>query len=145
MLSVAFDDDTIIGASTCLPMVDAAPEIRAPLEAKGLDPNQYFYFGESVLLNAYRGLGLGVKFFAAREAHALKDAVCDHALFYAVRRAVDHPSRPREAKALDEFWRKRGYCPVPGLYCQMSWREVGMASEITHTLDAWCKPLKPTP
>ena len=145
MLAVAFDGDNIIGASTCLPMIDAAPEIRTPLEAQGLDPNRYFYFGESVLLAAYRGHGLGVKFFAAREAHAVADAVCDHALFYAVRRAADHPTRPPDAKPLDDFWRNRGYSPVPGLNCQMSWREIGMASETTHTLNAWSKPLQRAP
>ena len=145
MLAVAFDDDKIIGASTCLPMTGAAPEIRAPLAAQGLTPDGYFYFGESILLATYRGRGLGVKFFAAREAHALSDGVCGHALFYAVRRAVDHPARPVNARSLDSFWRKRGYRPAPGLSCQMSWREIGMTAEIIHTLDAWCKPLKAAP
>jgi GNAT superfamily N-acetyltransferase len=142
MLAIAFDGDKVIGASTCLPMIDAAPNIRVPLEALGLGPGRFFYFGESVLLRAYRGQGLGVKFFAAREAHAIADGVCDHAIFYAVRRAHDHPSRPPHAQPLDSFWHHRGYRPFPGLSCQMQWKEVGMAAETTHTLDAWAKKLK---
>ncbi len=145
MLALAFDNDKIIGASTCLPMIGAAPEIRAPLEAKGLDPNQYFYFGESVLLRAYRGHGLGVRFFNAREAHAIADNVCDNALFYAVRREPGHAARPVDAKPLDTFWRNRGFRPLPGVSCDMSWRELGMTSQISHTLDAWCKPLRRLP
>jgi GNAT superfamily N-acetyltransferase len=145
MLAVAYDGASVIGASTCMPLVDAAAEIRDPVAARGLDPAAFFYFGESVLLMAYRGLGLGVAFFAAREAHAIADGVCDYALFYAVRRAPDHPARPTDAASLEPFWRRRGFHPIPGLNCHMEWKEIASTAPVTNTLDAWCKPLRQAP
>ena len=69
-LVVARDGDAIVGASTALPMVNAGAEVAAPFRAAGLDPAQYYYFGESVLSSAYRGQGIGVAFFTHREVRA---------------------------------------------------------------------------
>lgn len=142
MLAVAHDGNTVIGASTCMPLVDAAAEIREPVAALGWDAEKFFYFGESVLLPDYRGRGLGVAFFAAREAHAIADGACDHALFYAVRRATDHPARPPDAASLAPFWRRRGFRPIPGLSCRMEWQETTGREPVTNTLDGWGKPLR---
>jgi GNAT superfamily N-acetyltransferase len=145
MLAVAYDGETVIGASTCMPMTDASADVQAPLAALGLSPRRFFYFGESVLLPAYRGHGLGVRFFAAREAHALADGICDHALFYAVRREPDHPARPADATSLESFWAHRGFSRAPGLSCTMRWKEIGIQEERMNTLDAWVRPLKGAP
>jgi hypothetical protein len=142
MLALAYDGERVIGASTCMPMTDAGASVLAPMAAHGLDPQRFFYFGESVLLSEYRGHGLGVGFFAAREAHARADGVCDDALFYAVRRAPDHPARPADATSLEGFWAHRGFRRYPGLSCTMRWKEVGASGEVTNTLDAWVKPLR---
>jgi len=145
MLAVAYDGADVIGASTCMPLVDAAAEIRDPVAARGWDPAGFFYFGESVLLPAYRGRGLGVGFFAMREAHASADGACDYALFYAVRRAAEHPARPADAASLEPFWRRRGFAPIPGLSCQMEWKEITGPAPVVNTLDAWYKPLRQAP
>jgi GNAT superfamily N-acetyltransferase len=145
MLAVAYDGASVVGASTCMPLADAAAEIRYPVAARGWDPAAFFYFGESVLLPAYRGRGIGVAFFAAREAHAIADGSCDYALFYAVRRAPDHPARPADAASLEPFWQRRGFSPIPGLSCQMEWKEVTGPAPVMNTLDAWCKPLRQAP
>src|SRR5690606_1924243 len=52
---LARDRDAVVGASTGLPLLDDAPAFRQPFLDAGLDPAQVFYFGESVLLPAYRG------------------------------------------------------------------------------------------
>jgi GNAT superfamily N-acetyltransferase len=142
MIAVATDGEDVVGASTCLPMVDAGSEMREPLMAAGFDPARIFYFGESLLLPAYRGQGVGVEFFKQREAHAMADGVCDHALFYAVRRPADHPARPADATSLHEFWRHRGYAPLAGVSCRMAWKQVAQG-EVSNTLDAWMKRLRP--
>ena len=138
---VAFDGDRPVGASTCLPMVDESAQVVAPFVALGLDPDRFFYFGESVLLPEYRGQGVGVAFFAGREAHARRVSDADFACFCSVRRAADHPRRPAGWVPLDGFWRKRGYAPVPGLACVMTWREVGHAEETPHELAFWARSL----
>jgi GNAT superfamily N-acetyltransferase len=108
----------------------------------GLDPAGYFYFGESVLLPQYRGRGAGVAFFAAREAHALAASSCNFATFCAVRRPDDHPLKPAGAGTLHEFWRHRGYAPVPGLACTMVWTQVGSEVEVANTLDFWRRKIR---
>ncbi len=137
-LVVAFADDTPVGCATCMPLADADAEISAPFRAAGLDPAAHFYFGESVLLAEYRGRGAGVGFFAAREAHARARSTARYATFCAVRRPDDHPLKPPGAVPLHDFWRHRGYAPVPGLACTMAWRQIDSAgAEVTTTLDFW--------
>jgi GNAT superfamily N-acetyltransferase len=141
-LVVAFDGAEPVGCATCLKLVEADAEISAPFSAMGLDPAAHFYFGESVLLPAYRGRGAGVAFFAAREAHARAVSDCRFATFCAVRRAADHPLRPTGAGDLHDFWRRRGFAPVPGLACSMAWKQVDSAGEVTNTLDFWRKDMR---
>lgn len=138
---VAFEGETAVGCSTCLPLADEDADIVAPFAAAGMSPDRWFYFGESVLLPQYRGQGVGVRFFAEREAHARLVSDADFACFCAVRRADDDPRRPPDASPLDAFWRKRGYAPLAGIACTMAWTETGGGGKVANTLDFWCKTL----
>ena len=138
---IARDGDAIVGASTCLPLTDEDEAMQAPFRAAGIDPASVFYFGESVLLPAYRGRGVGVAFFRERETHARAVSDATHAAFCAVIRDNADPRRPADATTLDAFWRKRGYAPVSGLVCRMRWREIGAAHEVENRLQVWMKPL----
>jgi GNAT superfamily N-acetyltransferase len=137
---VAFDGETPVGAATCEPMVQTHAEVREAFLAAGRDPAAYCYFGESLLLSAYRGQGAGLRFFALREDHA-RSLRLPRATFCAVRREGDDPRRPVAYRPLDSFWRKRGYLPCPGLSCTMHWREVGAEAETPHRLDFWERAL----
>ncbi|MCC7427633.1 MAG: GNAT family N-acetyltransferase [Alphaproteobacteria bacterium] len=137
--------ENVIGAATCLPMAQETATIREPFAARGLDPARFFYFGESVLERAWRGKGLGVAFFAAREAHARSFPGIDYAAFCAVIRPSDHPARPAGHVPLDAFWRRRGYTPYPELRCRMRWREVGAGQETEKELSFWLKSLSGAP
>jgi GNAT superfamily N-acetyltransferase len=141
-LVVALDGEEPVGCSTCLPLAHEPANIRAPFEARGWDTRRFCYFSESVLRGRYRGQGIGVAFFAAREAHARTLEGCDFATFCGVRRAPDDPRRPADAVPLDAFWRRRGFQPVPGLACTMTWPELGRAGEQVNTLDFWIKSLR---
>jgi len=135
----------VVGASTCLPLTDETGNVQAPFRAAGIAIERVFYFGESVLLRAYRGAGAGVRFFEEREAHARRVSGCDIAAFCAVQRPPDHPARPADAVPLDAFWRKRGFTPAPSLACEMQWKEVGAAEETPHRLAFWLKSLTGAP
>jgi GNAT superfamily N-acetyltransferase len=137
---LARDGDNVVGASTCLPMIQAQQEVRAAFDAAGLALAEYLYFGESVLLPAYRGQGLGVAFFAAREAQA-RALGLPHTTFCAVQRPADHPLRPPGAKGLEAFWANRGYTPRPELMCRMAWRDIGDADETEKPLMFWTRAL----
>jgi GNAT superfamily N-acetyltransferase len=136
----AFDGDAIVGASTAAPLSTQMDEITEPFRAHGEDLGAYFYFGESVLKKAYRGHGIGVRFFEHREAQARACGATATA-FCAVVRPAGHPARPDDYQALDLFWQKRGYAPQPGLICHISWKEIGETEESPKPMQFWTKRL----
>jgi GNAT superfamily N-acetyltransferase len=138
---VCRDRDRVVGAATCEPMTQGAAELCNAFHAAGLDPAEYCYFGESVLLRAYRGRGAGVRFFTEREAHARRLGL-PFAAFCAVRRDPADPRRPADYTPLDAFWRKRGYQPRPDLTLSFDWKEVGAMEETPHVLSFWIKDLR---
>lgn len=138
VLVAARDGSRIVGAATASPMWAQKPEFRLPFEARGLDTQSLFYFGESVLLPQYRGQGVGHAFFDAREAQALACGA-SAATFAGVVRPEDHPARPAGYRPLDAFWRKRGYAPVEGLVTQLAWKEHGEAGESPKPMQYWLR------
>ncbi|MFM8616725.1 MAG: GNAT family N-acetyltransferase, partial [Alphaproteobacteria bacterium] len=84
-----------VGMATCQPGIEASDNLRAAWASAGLDAAKHCYFGESVLLPAYRGQGAGVRFFAEREAHARRLGL-SIAAFCAVVRNENDPRRPRD-------------------------------------------------
>lgn len=135
---VAEAGQDIVGAATCLPMAAETPNVQSPFIAHGWDVSKIFYFGESVLLKEYRGRGIGVKFFAAREAQA---AGFETTTFCAVQRPATHPLRDPDYTPLDNFWTHRGYAKRPELSCQMTWRDRGDTERTEKTLVFWTRSL----
>ena len=135
---LAHDGDEIVGAASAMPLVDEYEAFRAPFEQQGIDPDQVYYFGESVLMPAYRGLGAGHAFFDAREAAAREQGFPITA-FCAVVRDKDDPRKPAGARALEPFWRGRGYEPVDGLIAHFSWQETGDSEETEKPMQFWLR------
>lgn len=136
---LALDGDDVVGASTALPLADAEDAFRAPFAGRGLDVDSVFYFGESVLLPAYRGRGVGHRFFDERERYALSHEGVRYTAFCAVVRREDDPRRPPEHRPLGAFWRSRGYVHQTGMTCMLPWKEVGDAAPISHELAFWLR------
>jgi len=141
---LVFDDERVVGASTGLPLADDAEAFQAPFRGRGLDLADVFYFGESVLLPAYRGRGIGHAFFDAREAHARALGGHSTTAFCAVDRDHHDPRRPRTYHGNEAFWRKRGYARQPGMTMRLAWDEIG-AGEVEHALTFWTRPMRGTP
>ncbi|MCC4615397.1 GNAT family N-acetyltransferase [Xanthomonas campestris pv. asclepiadis] len=139
---LARDGDAVIGASTGLPLLDDSEAFHAPFRAAGIDPASVFYFGESVLLPAYRGQGIGHAFFDQREAHARALGRFALTAFCSVERAQDDPRQPVDHRPNDVFWRKRGYAPQPNMRVQLAWAELHRG-EIDHSLSVWTRALPP--
>ena len=140
VLVAAFDSARIVGAATASPLAGQDAYIREPFARAGIDPGGVFYFGESVLLPAYRGQGIGHAFFDHREA-AARGRGAASAAFCAVVRPADHPARPADYTPLDAFWTRRGYVPVPGLTGEFSWQEHGEAGESPKPMQYWMRHL----
>ena len=109
-------------------------------KSHNFQPPSLFYLGESVLLKAYRGQGIGVRFFEHREAHAHRLGGFSYAAFCAVRRG-EHPRRPKDYVPLDEFWRHRGYTKHPELITAFSWKDIDEEKESLKPMEFWLKQL----
>ncbi|MCX6852672.1 MAG: GNAT family N-acetyltransferase [Verrucomicrobia bacterium] len=138
LVVLVFDDDRVVGATTCLPMLDEGPEFQAAFVQAGHDLSTICYFGESILLPEYRGRGIGKEFFVRREAHVRKLGLKLSA-FCAVDRPAEHALRPQGYRPLDEFWRSQGYVKRPELQATFVWQEIGEDIESPKTLTFWTK------
>lgn len=136
----AFDGEQLVGAATASPLTDHFDEFGAPFAQRGLDPADYFYFGESVLRKNYRGQGIGVRFFEEREA-AARDQGFGACVFASVIRPKDHPMRPADYSPLNAFWAKRGYQRIEGLETSFSWRDIGDEAETAKPMEFWSRQL----
>ncbi len=140
MAFLIYEGDRAVGGTTCIPLKNETEAVRKPFLEAGLNPADFFYFGESILLEAYRGNGFGRRFFTEREEHALKcgyQQVC----FCAVDRPETHPLKPENYRDNEEFWRKNGFEPVPALRAEMAWQDVGEPAETVKKLTFWTKRL----
>jgi GNAT superfamily N-acetyltransferase len=134
----AFDDDKVVGMSTGLPLAQEPAAVIGQWETEDLA--SIFYFSESVLDRNYRGQGIGVQFFQAREDWARKLGFTQ-AVFCGVVRPDDHPLKPAGYLPLDQFWQKRGFAKKEGYFAEMSWLDRGDAEETTKALQYWWKAL----
>ena len=136
---LALDDGQVVGVSTGLPLEESDEAFRRPFADTGIDERAVFYFGESVLDQAYRGQGIGHRFFDEREAHAAELGFRTTA-FCAVERPDDHPLKPAGYHSNDTFWAKRGYVIRPDLRARLFWKQVdslgGMENVLTFRISS---------
>lgn len=140
-LFAVYDADRMVGATTCIPLADETEEVQKPFLDAGYDISKVFYFGESILLPAYRGLGLGHRFFDEREAHAAGFGTYVMTCFCAVQRPADHPLQPADYQPLDRFWLKRGYQKAPHLQSLFTWPDLGELVATAKPMTYWIRNL----
>lgn len=139
VIVIAFDGDKVVGASTAIPMKYEADEMKKPFIEHGYNLDEVFYCSESVLDKNYRGLGIGVRFFEEREAHARQLGGFKYICFCCVERPADHPRRPADYVPLDQFWNKRGYVKHPELHTSYVWKDLDDADETPKPMTFWLK------
>ncbi len=140
-LFAVYDGNKMVGATTCIPLIDETPEVQEPFINAGIELESVFYFGESILLSDYRGLGLGHRFFDEREAHARSFSTCKITSFCSVVREENHPLRPSDYQTLDKFWIKRGYNKETSLKSTFEWLDIGEQHSTQKEMIYWTKQL----
>lgn len=136
VMVAALDSGRPVGLSSAIPLADETADVQAPFLRNDFKLSDVFYFGESILLSEYRGLGLGNVFFDEREKAARGFR---QTCFCAVERPADHPLKPAGYRPLHEFWQKRGYAIRTELQTQFSWTDVGEKQETPKTMTFWMK------
>lgn len=142
-LSIAFgifDGEKLVGATTGMPLNAESKEVQQPFIDRGMHVDEIFYFGESILLDPYRGRGIGHLFFDIRETHALNHGFRTTA-FCSVVRPENHPLRPVNYRPNTDFWKKRGYIEQD-YCCEMSWLDRNETEETKKQLIFWTKEWK---
>lgn len=137
---IAFDGPKVIGASTCIPMVEVEDDVKKPFEDSDYPIKKVLYLGESVLLKKYRKRGIGVAFYDHREQHA-QDLNMDLTAFCCIIRPENHPLKPEGYRPLDRFWKNRGYRIQPDMKATMVWKDVHQEEETKKKLVFWVKEL----
>ena len=141
LLYAVYHEGHMVGATTCLPLSDETEEVKEPFQKANFDLRTIFYFGESILLPEFRGLGLGHRFFDARENHARRFGSFKTTCFCAVVRPDNHPLKPEGYRPLDEFWTKRGYKKEPMLQSQFDWLDIGETVSTLKPMVYWMRDL----
>ncbi len=141
MIFAVYDDAKMVGATTCIPLMDESYEVIEPILNSGYKVEDIFYFGESILLKPYRGLGLGHRFFDEREKHGATFGQFKYTCFCAVQRPDDHPMRPVDYRPNDKFWLQRGYAPVKDLIGEFEWLDVGETKSSHKPMMYWMKTI----
>lgn len=136
------DEGRLVGVSTAIGLEEEPEAITRPVAEAGYDPASVLYAGESLVVTAWRGRGLGARFFAEREAHARRLGRSE-LMFCRVVRDVDDPRRPAGARAQDDFWRRQGYAPLPIGMATLAWRDVGDAVDTPKRMAFWGRRLAP--
>ena len=142
-LFTVYDGDKMVGATTCIPLTDETEEVKKPFLDLGMDIDSIFYFGESILLSQYRGLGLGNRFFDERESHAEHFGSFKMTCFCAVARPNNHPMKPDNYRPLDEFWTKRGYHKEVALESKFEWLDINESVSTFKSMIYWTKNILP--
>ncbi len=140
IIAAETDAGEIVGCATGSAITGHHAEFSGPLVAAGFPLSSTFYFGESVLLPAFRGHGLGHAFVDAREAHARAHGY-KRTCFCAVERPKDHPQRPENYSPLDAFWTKRGYRKLDGLVTEFAWPVESGGASLIHPMAYWMRAL----
>ncbi len=140
-LFAVYANNKMVGATTCIPLSDETSEVRLPFEAAGFNTDTIFYFGESILLSTFRGLGLGHRFFDEREAHARSFGTFKTTCFCAVERDENHPLKPENYRPNDVFWEKRGYQKENSLQSTFEWQDINENVSTAKTMIYWTKDL----
>jgi GNAT superfamily N-acetyltransferase len=141
LIVLARDENRIVGCATAIPLKFEESEFQKPFLEKKMAADTVMYFGESVLLPPYRGLGIGRNFLQKRIDYARTYPGIRWAAFCAVQRLADDPRRPSGYRSLDTLWQSFGFQAAPGMGTTYHWKEIDQAEETDQSMQFWLRAI----
>lgn len=140
---LAFVEGRIIGATTCIALIDESKEFQDTFIRQDFDIQKIMYFGESIILKECRGNKIGHEFFKFRENLA-KEIIPDleYITFCSVDRPLDHPLRPSNFQGLDNFWNRLGYERIEHMKVYYLWKDLDKDHKDEKAISVWVKKWK---
>ena len=145
MIAIAWIDNKIAGISTGIPLISDSDIVAGAKDLfikHQINPENYYYYGETIILPKYRGLGLSKKIFSAQDKKA-KDLGFHYACMMTVIREMNHPLIPSDYKSPEPLWRKLGFAKN-GLKATFNWPTICSDSSINdmpNDLEFWVKDI----
>ncbi len=140
IMILVLENDHIVGASTAIPLEFETAQCQKPFIDQGMNIQNIFYLGESVLLPEYRGRNIYRHFFHERELAATEYG-CHATTFCAIERSPNDSRRPKNYVTLDKIWEHFGYKKYPELCAYYEWKEIGEKTISNKPLIFWLKNL----
>jgi hypothetical protein len=141
LVTICREGSAIVGASTAIPLRFEEPAFQAAFTQEGIDPRSVMYFGESLLLPAFRGQGAGKEFFHRRLEYARSYPGIAWASFCAVVRPENHPRRPLLYRPLDGLWKSFGFSPREGMLGFYTWKDTDAPEAAAKPMQYWLKSM----
>lgn len=147
VIAVVYYDQQPVGFLTGTSLIGSEPAFKGVIqlfEQADLHPENYFYFGEVIILPEHRGNSLGKKLFKVLEEYAY-----DHgyrAGCFITESHITHPLKPKNYKSHDDLWTSMGYIKSK-LSLSLEWLTIqpdGSHIEQNHSVDYWLKNLQPS-
>lgn len=145
VIAVVYHDQQPVGFLTGTSLIESEPEFKGVIqlfEQAGLHPEDYFYFGEIIVLPEHRGNSLGKKLFKVLEEYAYNHGY--RAACFITESHVTHPLKPKHYKSHDDLWTSMGYIKSK-LSLTLEWLTIqtdGIHIEQSHSVDYWLKNLQ---
>ncbi len=142
-VAVAYVDNNPVGFITGTSFVEFDAHFNGSqdiFKAAGLNPEDYYYFSEVIVMPEHRGHNLCTQLFQALER------VAHHQFGYTKGCFVteshkEHPLKPKNYKELDPLWTALGYAKT-SMAIHFRWTTIqpqGQAKEKEHSMHYWIK------
>lgn len=145
MLILVKEKNKVIACATSTPLsvfIDFFGDSRNSFERASKNIDQFYYYGEIIILPQYRNLGLGNQIYNKRLEYAKSLAYKNVAIITVVRPS-DHKLKPNNYIETYGLFEKQGFKPN-GITCENSYLtfvECGVSKEKLNLMKYWEKEL----
>jgi|GEM_PF-357781 len=146
LLTIVKKDTEIVGVSTALPLVSEADILGDAVKKfveKGLNPKEYYYYGEVVIKPEHQGQGVAGALMKMQESFAKSLGFEKIALATVVRNTSDE-RMPKNYVSTDGVWRAAGF-KKEDIYIDYEWPTIladNSIKSINNLMVFWTKDLR---